>query len=200
MGRPQLLGVKMKRVMLIPAAIVMALGLSACTEDAPSATKSEQASSAQILDKMLKAQPVPQFDYSQIRQTLIDAQTAQANSTQTTSFFWVLGVPDPIFTCPSIGFPVASTAQITSPDQLIGNGAGSTGYFAAGVVKQIDPNGIYSGDSSATFALCVGAGGKVFLHQAEEVVHAVAGPAVWDKATKQIKMTGDPTFAVKTKK
>jgi len=107
----------MKRIITGLSAIVLVAALSACSveDEAPSANAKDAASSATILKKAQAAQPVPQFDWSQIRQTLIDAQTAQAEATQTTSFFFNLGVVDPVFSCPSIGFPVAGTSQLTNP-------------------------------------------------------------------------------------
>lgn len=188
----------MKRIITGLAAIVLVVGLSACEDTPPSANANDAKSSAQILKKAQTAQPVPQFDWSQIRQTLIDAQTAQAESTQTTSFFFNLGVVDPVFVCPSIGFPVAGTSQLTNPLQLTDNG--DWNHYNGGVINQIDPNQIYSGDTSATFVLCVGAGGKVYLNHAEETVHAVAGPAEWDVAKHRIVITGAPTFTPKVGK
>lgn len=190
----------MKKALAAFAAIGLAIAMAACsspTQTAPG--KAEQQSAAQGLAKLLQAQPVPQYDFSQIRQTLIDAETAQAGATQTTSFGFNFGVPDPIFTCPSIGFPVPGSDQLTNPSQLVGNG-GDANYYGVGVIGQIDPNGVYGGPTAATFVLCVGAHGKVYLNHAEETVHTVAGPAVWDRATKSIVMTGDPTFAVKVGK
>lgn len=188
----------MKRIIIAVAAIIVIAGLSACSDPAPSANANDAKASAQILKKAQTAQPVPQFDWSQIRQTLIDAQTAQADATQTTSFFFNLGVVDPVFTCPSIGFPVAGTNQLTNPLQLTDNG--DWNHYNGGVVAQIDPNQIYSGDTAATFVLCVGDGGKVYLNHAEETVHAIAGPAKWDYTNHRIVITGAPTFAPKVGK
>ena len=190
----------MKRIIgMTAAALLVVVSLTACTSDeAPSANKKDAASSAQILKKAQTAQPVPQFDWSQIRQTLIDAQTAQAESTQTTTFFFNLGVTDPVYTCPSIGFPVSGTSQLTNPWQLTDNG--DWNHFNGGIISQIDPNQIYSGDTSATFVLCVGDGGKPYLHHSEETVHSVAGPAVWDYTKHIIKITGAPTFKAKVGK
>jgi len=191
-----------KRILTGLAAIALVASLAACSSEseAPDANAKDATSSAKILKKAQTAQPVPEFDWSQIRQTLIDAQTAQAESTQTTSFFFNLGVTDPVFTCPSIGFPVAGTSQLTNPQQLSEKYLGWSGTFNTGVIAQIDPNQIYSGDTDATFALCVGPGGKPYLHHAEETVHAVAGPAEWDYAKHRIVITGAPTFSPKVKK
>lgn len=187
-----------KRILTGLAALVLIVGITACDSPAPSANANDAKASAQILKKAQTAQPVPQFDWSQIRQTLIDAQTAQAEATQTTSFFFNLGVVDPVFVCPSIGFPVAGTSQLTNPLQLTDNG--DWNHYNGGVINQIDPNQIYSGDTAATFALCIGDGGKVYLNHAEETVHAVAGPAKWDYNKHVIVITGAPTFNPKVGK
>lgn len=52
-----------------------------------------------------RAVPVPEFRYSQIRQNLIEITQAQAQAetTQTTSFFFNLGADAPIMVCPSSG-------------------------------------------------------------------------------------------------
>jgi hypothetical protein len=190
----------MKKIIGFIAVAVAAFSLSACSgsTDAPSATQVEQQSSAQGLNKLLMAQPVPQYDYSQIRQTLVDAETAQAQATQTTTFFFNQGVQDPVFICPSIGFPVPGTDQITNPNQIIQD----RGQYGGGnaVISQIDPNGVYGGNTSATLVLCVNGQGKAYLHHAEEFAHAIAGPAVWDYTHHIIKITGDPTFSPKVGK
>jgi hypothetical protein len=185
-------------ISIIAAAI--AVSASSCDGSTPTAaTQTEQNQSAVDLATALKAQPVPHFTWSQIRQTLIDVETAQANVTQTTSFFFVPGVKDPIFTCPSIGLPVPLTDEITNPQQLIGNG-GDQNYFGTGVVSQIDPNVVYGGATSATAVICVGPGGKPYIDHAEELVHAVTGAATWDYNKHVIVVTGDPTFKVKVGK
>lgn len=193
----------MKRYVALAGALLFtALIVAGCTEDnTQTATSKEQQQQATGLAAMLKSQPVPKFDWSQIRQTQIDAETAQANTTQTTTFFFVQGVQSPVFACPSIGFPVPGDSQLSNPQQLVtGDYLGSGQGYAYGTVGQIEPNGIYSGQTAATFVLCVGSGGKVYMHHAEEIVHAVAGPAVWDLKTHQIQITGAPTFKVKVGK
>jgi hypothetical protein len=190
----------LKRITMWAAAIVgvllLAVGITACTSSRhANATRNDQKTSDAILNHFQTVQPAPQFDWSQIRQTLIDAETAQARATQTTTFDFNYGVADPIFSCPSIGFPVAGTSQITSPDKENDHGS-----YGQSVTSQIDPNGIFSGNTTATYVLCVGENGKTYLHHVEEFAHAVAGPAVWDYTHHRIQITGDPTFTPKTQK
>lgn len=58
------------------------------------------------LDQFLTAQPIPRFNYSQLRQNLIEIETAQANATATTTFMFLrtgAGSTGPlVHSCPSI--------------------------------------------------------------------------------------------------
>ena len=182
----------MKKILaVVTAGLLAVLLLAGCNPH--SSTSKDQQRSAQTLNALDQSQPVPVFNYSQIRQTLIDAETAQAKTTQTTSFFFVLGVKDPVFVCPSIGYPVPETDEITNPAQA--NHYNGNPY----TLPQIDPNGIYGGNTSATFVICVGPNGDKYLEHAEEDVHTVSGPAVWDEASHSIRITGASTVTVKVK-
>jgi hypothetical protein len=138
---------------------------------------------------METAQPAPVFTWSQIRQTLIDIETAQAKTIQTTTFFFNLGVKAPVNTCPSIGFPVATTDEITNPSRI------DAGYA---VIPQIDPNGIYTGNSTGTYVLCVGSDGSTYGVYWEGYVYAVTGPATWNAATGSVQETGPTSFKFTT--
>ena len=180
------------------SAVVVLLGATACTHNGASkAVALDQKTSASILAKFENNQPAPQFDFSQIRQTLIDIETAQAQTTQTTSFFYNQGVQDPIFVCPSIGFPIASTTQLTNPTQLAR--VTQQGYGISGSIGQIDPNGVYSGDSTGTYVVCVNAQGLLYAKYWEGFVDATTGPAVWDEATHREVLVGPPSFKFATK-
>lgn len=190
--------INLKKVGIVVAGAALVATVAACQSGGGSgSTKSDQHRSAATLNALDKSQPVPQFNWSQIRQTLIDAETAQADTTVTTSFFFVQGVPNPVFTCPSIGFPVPGTFQITNPDQAKWDEPNDNTPYT---LPQIDPNGVYGGDTAATYVLCTKANGQVYLHHAEEFVHTVAGPATWDETTHSIQITGDPTFKPKVGK
>jgi hypothetical protein len=168
-----------------------ALMLVGC-QDTTSANKADRRTSNSILRQYEISQPAPKFPWSQIRQTAIDVETAQARTTQTTTFFFNQGVADPVQSCPSIGFPVASTTQITNP-------LTPTGYQDSSTVSQIDPNGIYSGDSTGTYVLCVGGAGKTYGVYWEGFVYAVTGPAIFNRSTHDVEMTGPSSFDFKTR-
>lgn len=154
-----------------------ALALGACNSS-PQAR--DQNISTQVLGQYENSQPVPQFKWSQIRQTAIDIETAQAHTTQTTSFFFNMGVAKP-WSCPSIGFPVAATTELTNPQQ---NNSGVA-------LSQIDPNGIYAGNSTGTYVLCVSPSGKPYAQYWEGFVSTVDGAAVWKNGG--IVLVGQPS-------
>jgi hypothetical protein len=178
--------------------IATGLGAAACTHG-PSAQQQEQNAQSADTASLEQSQPLPHYNYSQIRQTLIDAQDIEANGTQTTSFFFQQGMPDPIFSCPSLGEPVANTDQLSNPQQLVP----VTGNWGGGhdVLSQMDPNGIYTGSSSqGTYVICVNGRGQPYLQYWEGNVMTVTAGAVWDHATHQVTVTGAPTATVHTGK
>lgn len=174
-------------------AIAAVLGFSACSTQTDEATKTESDTAAEQLKQFLQSQPVPEFNYSQLRQNLIDIQTAQANATATTSFFFNLGVTDPVHSCPSIGFPIPGTFQLTSPEKPAGNREG--GYYS---LPQLEANGVYTGDTSATTVICVDDQGRGYASYWEGFVSTVAGPAEWNSETKTIELTGSPSAEFST--
>lgn len=176
----------MRKYLAIALVSVVVL-LGACTDGgAPSATKSDQDLSAQILADLQKAHPTPKFARSQLRQNLVDIVTAQAESTQTTSFFFLEGV-GVVGQCPSIGFPIASTAQLTNPDQVVTRREGRIT-----TVPQVEPTGIYTGDSSGTYVICVDAQGEAYARYWEGYVQVVTGPAEFRDG--QVVLIGPSSF------
>jgi hypothetical protein len=177
--------------------VIAAIGLAACgTQSAQQkANISDVQASAQALNHLQIVQPTPLFPWSQVRQTQIAIETAQADTTQTTTFFFNQGVADPISTCPSIGVPVASTTELTNPQQV----TPSSGRNASQVIAQADPTGVYPGNSTGTYVVCVSPDGKNYIQYWEGFVDSVTGPAVWNTTTHSVQMTGPSTAAVKTR-
>lgn len=159
------------------------LAVAGCTHSG--ANGREQGAARDQLSIYLQAQPIPQFASSQLRQNLIELETAQATTTATTSFFFNQGVQDPISTCPSIGFPIPSTAQLTNPQ---GKYPGKD--FT---VNQAEATGVYTGDSSGTYVICIDSAGKAYASYWEGFVNTVTGPASWNVTTHQVELTGTVT-------
>ena len=146
---------------------------------------------------LVNNQPIPHFNYSQIRQTLIDAETIASDGTQTTSFFFQMGDQDPVFSCPSLGMPVANTAQLSNPEQVVNDGYPQGG--AAVPIGQMDPDGVYAPSASTgTYVICVNSSGAKYLEYWEGDVMTVAAGATWNSSTHQLQVTGAPTAVIHT--
>lgn len=175
----------MNKKLVAIVSVSVLVTLAGCNGSKNQAVNNDRTVTNQQLDRYQKNQPVPAFDYSEYRQTVIDVLNAQVHAVATTTFFFNQGTSNPIKTCPSIGFPVATTAQLTNSQQRL------SGHES--VVSQAEPNGVYTGDSSGTYVVCVSAGGKNEIDYWEGYVAAVGGPARWDKVSGEIVSTGPPT-------
>ncbi|MEC5149199.1 hypothetical protein [Cryobacterium sp. GrIS_2_6] len=183
-----------KTILALAAVVALGLALTGCTET-PSATQNDQVASNSQLDRYQKNQPIPAADWSQYRQTVIDVENAQIHGVATTTFFFNQGTPKPIKVCPSIGFAVPTTAQLTNPDQITNTSGAAAGY---GVVAQQEPSGVYTGASSGTYVVCVASDGSKYISYWEGDVQTEGGAAHWDNTQGLILLDGAPTVTAKT--
>jgi hypothetical protein len=173
------------RIAIGAASVVLLLVLAGCGstfQGNNKANNTDRDTTRNGFEKLQASQPTPIYDYSQLRQNLIEIQDAQANSTQTTSFFFLEGV-GLIGSCPSIGFPVASTTQLTNPESKY-----SKKDF---VITQGEPTGVYTAESTGTYTICVDGDGQPYANYFEGYVQTVTGPAEFKDG--QIVLTGAPT-------
>jgi hypothetical protein len=170
------------------AALLLAAVLvgAACTEKKEDPRRADEKISESALRDLQKAHPTPKFRRSQLRQNLVEIITAQAETTQTTTFFFNMGVGDPVHTCPSIGFPIPATAQLTNPQEKVKR------HDLA--LPQVEPTGIYTGDSTGTYVICVDARGRAYADYWEGFIKTVTGPAKWDADAKTVALVGPPSF------
>lgn len=171
--------------------VFLLCGASACS--APSNSQQQEGKQQEAISQnMVQNQPLPQFSYSQMRQNLIELETAQAKGVQTTTFFFNQGVPDPIMSCPSVGVPMPNTSSLSNPVSVEmhgGDGGGNVG------VGQMEPNGTYIPESSSgTYVMCIGANGIPYATYWEGFVQTVFAPAKWNLDTKQVELTGPASF------
>jgi hypothetical protein len=182
----------------VSVAVLATFGLTACFGSSkPSANNVESSKQATDSGTLINNQGIPGYTYSQLRQNLIELENAQAQGVETTTFFFPMGASGsagyaPIQVCPSIGAPIPSTDQLTNPQQVVGHSESNGGNITVG---QMDPTGVYSGDSAGTYVICVGADGKPYADYWEGPVQTVFGPAKWDAATKSVQLVGAPSFS-----
>lgn len=177
-----------KAAVALAAAVITAASLAACTHNNNSGAATDQQLVNSQLNTYNRVQPIPRFNYSQYRETLIKVEEAEANGVATTTFFYNMGSNKPVKSCPSIGYPIASTSQLTSPDQAQwGSGGGVP-------VGQMEPNGVFTGDSSGTYVTCVLADGERRIDYWEGWVETEGGPAT--VVNGQIADSGSSTVTV----
>lgn len=98
-------------------------------------------------------QPLHQYGYSPERdayQQIYDARMKDLNT-------WSLVFPPANtgikpYVCPSVGYPIPYTSQLTNPDQVH---SGSSAADPSVVIPQAEPNGLYTGNTDATWVRCV---------------------------------------------
>jgi hypothetical protein len=144
-----------------------------------------------IENEYAKAQPIPVLTNSQVRQNLIEIQEAIAEGVETTSFFFNLGQPDPVKSCPSIGVPIPASAQLTNPEQVIKEGEHNDGSLS---IPQMDPDGIYVGETTGTFVLCIESKGKPYVSYWEGYVLSEFAPAKWNYDEHHVELIGSSSW------
>jgi hypothetical protein len=183
-----------KRTATIAAtAAVVVLAAAACTESTSTADKREREQTDNLQEGYVLSQPIPTADWSQQRQTLIEIQRMQIETTPTWTYFFAVGRADaaPVGSCPSIGDPIPSTYQLTNPVKPVGdignNGGGVT-------IEQMESTGVFTGDSDATNVLCLTAEGKAYKVYWEGQVFSSTLEHVWDGRQLVAKAGAQPTF------
>lgn len=133
--------------------VILALfvvALTSCTQ-ADINQRAERDATARNQQQLLISQPIPAFDWSQERDSLIQIYRLRNEARNT----WTVVYSDmgqPLWSCPSVGFPIPGGTQLTSPQQAIGTV----------VVPLSEPNGLYTDPSTnSTWVLCVRKNGDV---------------------------------------
>lgn len=135
-------------------------------------------------------QPPHIYDYSAPRDVMLqlyDAIVPKMSNTWTV--FSIPGV-GPIDSCPSKGYPIPFGSQITSPEY-----AKELGQDEGGVtLPQSEPDGLYrSGETAATWILCIAPDGAVVPEYHEEIVSTYPFPVSVDPVTHAIKRESGPS-------
>lgn len=158
--------------------VVASLLLANCSgndgkKDNKSAEEREKEATDTGMKRMTQSQPIPVFDYSVQRQTLIEVETMQAQGTygtaQVTTIDGTL-----LWWCPTLGAPIPATYQLSNPWEAEWR-SGSGGDDAAAVTARAEPTGVYTGDSAATWIRCTDDAGTPFVMYDEAQVRWTSG-------------------------
>lgn len=141
-----------KALVIAPWLILMFLILSAESCGSPqTSTESSQVNDQQTIYS--NNQPLHQYDYSPERDELQQIYDARMKVVNTWTVIYSMGKP--VFVCPSKGYPIPYTTQLTNPDVVTAGGAGDNSGTGNVALPQAEPNGLYTGQSSATWVLCI---------------------------------------------
>jgi hypothetical protein len=141
-----------KRTIILLAGVVLLVAACGTQKDS---TQTDATNTDRQLKQYQAVQPVPFYNWSQDRATLIQIYNAKNEARQTwTVFYSAAGTPQAM--CPSVGYPIPANTQLTSPDQV-----GYVSSYGVGVISQMEPNGLYSTTgANGTYVLCVRPNGK----------------------------------------
>jgi len=136
-----------KKIILCFILLVFSVMLVACDETQPQ-TESQQVNQQQ--QTFSSNQPLHTYDYSPERDELQQIYDARMKVVNTWTVIYSYGKA--VFVCPSKGYPIPYTTQLTNPDQVT---SGSDTANPGVVIPQAEPNGLYTGQTTATWVLCI---------------------------------------------
>ncbi len=181
----------MKRLIFI--LVIMSLVLSAC---GTSQVMKEQSQQGRAVSAITDNQPIPDLGgYSFERQIVIDTYLARNNAIATYAYMITMDGKI-VEICPSMGYPIPYSTQLTNPIALTYNA--TNGHNIEGAVSNPEPNGLYPpGDAAATLVQCVNNDGSVSPVYIEWYVLAFPFRIQSDY---QINKIGESSFKVDIKK
>lgn len=176
----------MKRFLLVALC-----GLFLLTACEASTQQIEQGQQKRGIDAIITNQPVPDLGgYSFERQIVIETYLAR-NRTIATYAYMITMNGQIIEICPSIGYPIPYSTELTNPQIAL------TQYSGYPVVANPEPNGLYPpGDAAATLVQCVNPDGSVSPVYIEWYVLAFPYQI---KADVKLQRLGEPSFSVEVK-
>lgn len=188
----------MKR--LFVSLMIGALLLSGCVKVADSSQARDARNTEEQQSIYQQRQPVPRFEWSQTRDTLIQLYKLQNEARSTFSTFHSNGTGAVIFACPSRGYAIPADTQLTNPVQLASQYTQTvkdgTWHLVEGVIEQPEPNGVYSSkNTDGTWVLCVRDRGEVTPVYTELKVQTFPFEVSWDQAQQMLVDTKKPSSA-----
>lgn len=179
----------MRRYLTLFAVLFLAAATAACesgeSDDSAQNGRDEQSQIATSFGRVIDAQQIPVFDWSQERQTLIDVLTIRAEGTHGTAEVTALD-GSLIWWCPTLGAPIPSTYQLSNPEAFVE--PPDRGRQNDVLVPQGEPTGVYPGDSQATYVLCLDDNGTPFARYEEANVRWTSGVVNGLPADKRVRV------------
>lgn len=146
-------------------------------------------------NRLSDSQQVKTYDWSQERQTVLDVEEVRATGATSTTAGYLEGV-GLVWWCPSVGSPVPSTYQLSGTKQWVDLPGDSDNSLHE--VDQGEPTGVYIGDSSGTWTMCLDDNGKKFAKYWEGYVDSTIGVVNSYPQDKRVRVD-QATFQFKDK-
>jgi hypothetical protein len=152
------------KYLLLAASCASFVSNAACAmADRPNPASSaaiEQAQQDLQMQQMLRNQPVPSFNFSLERHMLIEIYKARQKATNTFTVVQSELTGKVLWSCPSMGFPLPYSAQLTNPLQAWWKSGAHE--YASAVVAQQEPNGLFTPpQAEGTWVPCLDAQGRI---------------------------------------
>ena len=142
----------MKKILVV-LLVLIAFVLTSCVGSDTSAIEQSQQTGA--VNAIIRNQPIPDLGgYSFERQIVIETYLARNNTIAT--YAYMISMDGKIIEiCPSIGYPIPYSTQLSNPARVDSYSYGIT-------LPNAEPNGLYPpGDAAATLVQCVQPDGSV---------------------------------------
>lgn len=168
--------------------VLVAILIVGCTPDGSQVSAIEQTQQTAGNVAIVQNQPIPDLGgYSFERQIVIETYLARNNTIATWAYMF--GATGQIIEiCPSIGYPVPYSTQLTNPMRI------EDRYEGDVAIPNAEPNSLYPpSDAAATLVQCVQPDGSVSPVYIEWYVLAFPYRIASDR---QLQQLGDATFSV----
>lgn len=188
--------------LIFPALCLLVLLALVSCDYKPSSSEVEHAQQEGGIQAMLRNQPVPTLTYSMERQ--IVTETYLARNRKMATWTYTRDMQGRITEiCPSMGYPIPYSTQLTNPSQLATTYAntktGASNHSIDGVIGNPEPTGLYPpAASEATLVSCVEPDGAVVPTYWEDRVFAMPYRIKADFKLQRAD-TIAPSFSVKVR-
>lgn len=166
------------------------MGEDACDSDVANDKERDVVKSQDLI--YARNQPAPTFDFSLERYLLTELYMARNRAVATFSYSQSPWTGKILWSCPSIGFPLAANTQLTNPQKISWRSGGGVGVLA-----QAEPNGLYTSPSTTgTFVMCTDQDGLVVPQYHEEYVSVTMFPVVEKDGRIVPALGATPSFTI----
>lgn len=186
------------RLILLGSVLPIIMALTGCIPDG------QQTEDAKIVERQqaqyAKAQPVPIYDWSLERDLLIKLYDIR-NAKVATHSVWRSDYGMIEGDCPSMGYGLPYDTSLTNPLVATDENPRGGNENSLTSIGQPEPNGVFaSTNTSATWVMCVGAGGIIEPHYVEGKVTVYPGPVMVDYEKNRVVRSGKATVTISNSK